>query len=126
MKAFVRHTKAVAERLEEALAGLDTDYRVALLHYSPVKETLHGEPPEIYPFLGSYLLAEAIDAAGADLALHGHAHRGQEKGVTPGGVHVRNVAQHVIRSAYSVYCFGADEDGDGERRGRTKRTLQRA
>jgi Icc-related predicted phosphoesterase len=123
MKAFVRHTKAVAERLEETLGSLDTDYRVALLHYSPVKETLHGEPPEIYPFLGSYLLAEAVDRAGADLVVHGHAHRGAEKGVTPGGIHVRNVAQHVIRAAYNVYSFG---DGDGVGADEATRTLQRA
>ena len=110
MKAFVRHTKAISETLEDVLGALDTDYRVALMHYSPVKETLHGEPPEIYAFLGSYLLAEAVDRAGADLAVHGHAHRGSEKGTTPGGVHVRNVAQHVIRSAYNVYCFGDDHD----------------
>ncbi len=108
MKAFVHHTKTLAERLHDALAALDTDYRVALLHYSPVPDTLAGERLEIYPFLGSYLLAEAIDKAGADLVLHGHAHGGTEKGVTAGGVHVRNVAQPVIRQAYAVYCLGDD------------------
>src|SRR2546425_815213 len=91
MKAFVRHTKDVATTLEQALAALDTDVRVALLHYAPVEQTLQGERPEIYPFLGSYLLGEAIDRAGASLCLHGHAHRGIEKGVTPGGIPVRNV-----------------------------------
>ena len=65
-----------------------------------------GERPEIYPFLGSYLLAEAVDRVGADLVLHGHAHRGTEKGVTPGGVHVRNVAQPVIKHAYNLYSLG--------------------
>jgi Icc-related predicted phosphoesterase len=115
MKAFVRHTKDVSERLREALASLDTEHRVALMHYAPVKETLYGEPPEIYGFLGSYLLAEAVDAVGADLIVHGHAHRGTEKGMTPGGVHVRNVAQHVIDAAYAVYCFGnGDELRTGE------------
>jgi Icc-related predicted phosphoesterase len=114
MKAFVRHTKDVSERLRQALASLETSHRVALMHYAPVKETLFGEPPEIYGFLGSYLLAEAVDAVGADLILHGHAHRGAEKGMTPGGVHVRNVAQHVIKAAYAVYCFG---DGDTLRTG---------
>jgi len=106
MKAFVGHTKALAERLRTTLAALDADYRVALLHYSPVPDTLAGERLEIYPFLGSYLLAEAVDAAGADLVLHGHAHAGTEKGVTAGGVHVRNVAQPVIRQAYALYCLG--------------------
>lgn len=108
MRAFVRHSKDVASGLEEALAGLDTQVRVALTHYSPVDQTLQGERPEIYPFLGSYLLAEAVDRAGATLALHGHAHRGIEKGVTPGGIPVRNVALPVIRRPYKVYCL---EDG---------------
>ena len=106
MKAFVGHTKALATRLEDALASLDTDYRVALMHYAPVPDTLAGERLEIFPFLGSYLLAEAVDQAGADLVVHGHAHAGTEKGVTAGGVHVRNVAQPVIRQAYALYCLG--------------------
>jgi Icc-related predicted phosphoesterase len=108
MKAFVAHTREVAERLEAALSSLDVDSRVALVHYSPVEDTLAGERLEIYPFLGSYLLAEAVDRAGADLVLHGHAHRGSEKGVTAGGVHVRNVAQTVIGHAYNVYRLDAD------------------
>jgi Icc-related predicted phosphoesterase len=103
MKEFVYHTQHLANRLQEELNNLKTDYRIALLHYAPVKETLEGERLEIYPFLGSYLLAEAIDRAGADLALHGHAHHGQEKGVTPGGVPVRNVALPVLRHAYTIY-----------------------
>ncbi len=105
MKAFVRHTRAIATRFEEALAALDADVRIALLHYSPVADTLEGERPEIYPFLGSYLLGEAIDAAGADLAIHGHAHAGRETGVTPGGTPVRNVALPVINHAYHLYCL---------------------
>ena len=105
MKAFIRHTKSLAERLESALAGLATDHRIALLHYSPVADTLQGERLEIYPFLGSYLLAEAVDRAGADLAIHGHAHAGTERGVTAGGVRVRNVALPVIMHTYQVYCF---------------------
>jgi Icc-related predicted phosphoesterase len=106
MKAFVAHTKRVAGDLQRALEEIqDADVRVALMHYSPVESTLQGERLEIYPFLGSYLLAEAVDAAGADLAVHGHAHAGTEAGMTPGGVPVRNVAQPVIKRAYNVYCF---------------------
>jgi len=108
MRAFTRLTKRLAERLERALASLDpAGPRVALLHFSPVAGTLAGEPCEIHPFLGSYLLAEAIDRAGADLALHGHAHRGSRTGVTSGGVPVRNVAQPVIGRAYEVFHLGA-------------------
>ena len=105
MKAFVHTARESADQLRGAVDGLDTDRRVALLHYAPVEDTLQGERLEIWPFLGSYLLAEAVDAAGADLVVHGHAHGGSEKGMTPGGVHVRNVAQAVIRSAYRVYCL---------------------
>ena len=107
MKAFIRHTKDRADALERALASLDADVRIALMHYSPIRDTLQGEPPEIFPFLGSYLLAEAVDRASADLVVHGHAHRGREHGVTPGGINVRNVAQTVIRQAYAVYEFDA-------------------
>ena len=107
MKAFVAHTRKLADGLEKALNSLDSDLRIALMHYSPVEATLEGERLEIYPFLGSYLLAEAIDNAGADLAFHGHAHHGSEKGRTPAGIPVRNVAQPVIRHAYNVYTLGA-------------------
>ena len=105
MKAFVGETRAEAARLHDALVELRCrcDRTVVLLHYSPVEETLRGERLEIYPFLGSHLLAEAIDAAGADLVVHGHAHHGSERGVTPGGVRVRNVAQPVIGHAYRVF-----------------------
>ncbi|HKQ62085.1 MAG TPA: metallophosphoesterase [Candidatus Polarisedimenticolaceae bacterium] len=106
MKAFIGHTRALAGRLKESLRKLEADLRIALLHYSPIPETLEGERREIYPFLGSYLLAEAADGGGADLVLHGHAHAGSEAGETPGGIPVRNVAQPVIRRPYKVYSFG--------------------
>ncbi|MEU7210840.1 metallophosphoesterase [Streptomyces sp. NPDC044989] len=110
MKEFVRTTRRSADSLHAALKELDAAdcaARVALTHFSPVADTLAGEPPEIHPFLGSYLLAEAIDTAGADLAVHGHAHLGAEHGMTAGGVRVRNVAQPVIRRAFNVYRLGA-------------------
>lgn len=106
MKAFVRHTASLADRLEDLLRSLRADHKVALIHYAPCEATLEGERREIYPFLGSYLLAEAVDHGGADLVLHGHAHAGSEKGATPGGVPVRNVAQTLIRRAYNVYSLG--------------------
>lgn len=105
MKSFIAHTRVLADALRAGLMALSSDVRIALLHYSPVTDTLFGERLEIFPFLGSYLLAEAIDAAGADLVLHGHAHGGTEKGITPGGIHVRNVAQPVIRASYRTFCL---------------------
>lgn len=103
MKAFVGTTCAAADRLGDALRVLECDVRVALTHYAPVPDTLAGEPLEIYPFLGSYLLGQAIDSAPTTLAIHGHAHAGSERGTTPGGVRVRNVAHPVIRQAYSIF-----------------------
>jgi len=103
MKSFVGTAEASAEKLGAALRALECDALVALTHYAPVPETLAGEPLEIYPFLGSYLLGQAIDSAPTALALHGHAHHGTERGRTPGGVPVRNVAHPVIKQAYNVY-----------------------
>jgi len=114
MKAFIRHTQNVARHLEQQLRLLKeeerVDLRIALLHYAPIDGTVEGEKRQIYPFLGSYLLGEAIDHAGADIVFHGHAHKGQEKGVTPGGIPVRNVAQPVLRHAYNVYCIDPASD----------------
>ncbi len=105
MKSFVRHSRIQAQRLREALLSLDTTYKVALMHYSPVPDTLLGEKLEIYPFLGSYLLGEVVDEAKVDLVFHGHAHKGVEKGTTYGGVPVRNVAQPVIRHVCNIYVL---------------------
>jgi Icc-related predicted phosphoesterase len=109
MKMFVRTTEEACERLGAALRSTECDALVALTHYAPVPETLAGEPPEIYPFLGAYQLAQAIDSAPTALALHGHAHHGSERGRTPGGVPVRNVAHPVIKQAYNVYSLLSGE-----------------
>lgn len=105
IKQFARHGKEQAQILRRGLGALKTDFRFVLLHFSPIEATLLGERREIFPFLGSYLLAEAIDEIGADAVFHGHAHLGTEKGATPGGIPVRNVAHPVIRHAYNVYSF---------------------
>lgn len=103
MKNFVGTTEEISARLGETLRSVECDALVALTHYAPVPETLIGEPLEIYPFLGCYQLGQAIDSAPTALALHGHAHHGSERGRTPGGVPVRNVAHPVIKQAYNVY-----------------------
>lgn len=105
MKAFMRHSKEGAKKFEEEICALNTTYKIALLHYSPTAQTLMGEKKEIYPFLGSYYLAQALDHGRVDIAFHGHAHKGTEKGRTPGGTPVRNVAQPVIRHAFNIYTL---------------------
>lgn len=105
MKSFIRHSKNEAKKLEEVIKKLDTQYKIALLHYSPTTQTLLGEKKEIYPFLGNYHLAEAIDYGKVNICFHGHAHGGVERGETPGGTPVRNVAQPVIRHAFNIYTI---------------------
>jgi Icc-related predicted phosphoesterase len=103
MKAFAARGRALAAGLGEALRTLDCDVAVALTHYAPVPQTLEGEPREIYPFLGSHLLADVIDSCGVALALHGHAHAGSPDGRTPGGVPVHNVARPLLHRPYRVF-----------------------
>ena len=108
-KEFIAHSRRLAESLRTQLVQLDADIRIALTHFAPVPDTLRGEPLEIYPWLGSYFLAEAIDEGRGNWAFHGHAHAGTECGTTPGGVPVRNVAQHVINQPFKVYNISAHE-----------------
>ena len=105
MKAFIRHTHDISERFCVALTAVEADVKIALLHYAPVRDTLVGEKPEIYGWLGSYLLGQAIDRAGADIAIHGHAHAGSFEGRTSGGVPVYNVAEQVIAKPYHVFTL---------------------
>lgn len=95
-----------ASKIHRGLETIKADFRVVLLHYSPIKETLHGEPPEVYAFLGASIMAEPINRLGADLVIHGHAHYGTEKGTTSGGIPVRNVAMPTMGRPYTVYPLG--------------------
>lgn len=105
IKRFVGETCNDATHIGSGLRSLQTSYRVVLLHYAPIRETLFGEPAELYPFLGSSLLAEPIDEHGCDLVVHGHAHHGVEDGETQGGIPVKNVAMPVIKRPYVLYTL---------------------
>jgi Icc-related predicted phosphoesterase len=85
-----------ALKLEAALARLRTQRRVALLHYSPVRSTVEGEPVEIFPYLGSSRLEEPINRYRVSAVFHGHAHRGVPEGRTSTGVPVYNVAMPLL------------------------------
>jgi Icc-related predicted phosphoesterase len=97
MKRFVREAVDEALKLETALARLRTARRVAILHYSPIQATVEGEPPELYPFLGSSRLEEPLDRYQVDLVFHGHAHRGRPEARTRGGIPVYNVCLPLLR-----------------------------
>jgi Icc-related predicted phosphoesterase len=89
-----------AARLEAALQSLETPYRVALLHYAPIRETLHGEDPALFQTLGSARLGAALDRGNATIAFHGHAHHGAYAGHTEGGTPVFNVAMPVLHQEF--------------------------
>jgi Icc-related predicted phosphoesterase len=103
MKAFVQEAVDEALRLDRALARLDAEYtcsrKIAIMHYSPVKDTVLGEPEAIYPFLGSSRLAEPLNRRQVIAAFHGHAHVGSLEGQTSSGVKVYNVSKPILIKA---------------------------
>ena len=101
IKSFVEEGLNEARKLENALRTLRTERAVVVLHYSPIADTVEGEPLEIYPFLGSSRLAEPIDRfENVRLAVHGHAHRGRYEGRTMRGVPVYNCARPVLEALF--------------------------
>jgi uncharacterized protein len=95
VKQFVQAGLNEALKLERALSQLRAEKRIVVTHYSPVRETVEGEPMDIYPFLGSSRFAEVIDRFGAVFAVHGHAHHGTSEGKTTGGIPVYNCAINI-------------------------------
>jgi Icc-related predicted phosphoesterase len=96
IKQFVHEAIDEALKLEAALARLRTSQRIVVLHYSPIQQTVEGEPLEIYPFLGSSRLEEPLGQHPLSLVVHGHAHRGQPEGRTKTGVPVYNVSMQLL------------------------------
>ncbi|HEX6333665.1 MAG TPA: metallophosphoesterase, partial [Flavisolibacter sp.] len=78
MKAFVQEAVDEALHLERALSRLDAEHqdirKVAVMHYSPIRDTIIGEPEAIYPFLGCSRLSEPLNRHKVVAAFHGHAH----------------------------------------------------
>lgn len=101
IKAFVDVANNEARKLENALRSLRTEKIFAVLHYSPVVGTLEGEPIEIYQYLGSARLADALDRFDNIAAVvHGHAHHGAYEGKTMRGTPVYNCAQFVLNEKF--------------------------
>lgn len=96
IKDFVLASLVEVDKLERALSQLRTERKVVVLHYSPVRETLNGEPLEIYPFLGTSELEKPIDRLGAEVVFHGHSHYGSLYSRTKAGIPVFNVAQSLV------------------------------
>jgi len=100
VKQFVEEAVGEAVKLESALAKLHTPQRIALLHYAPIRDTVTGESPEIFPFLGSSRLEEPLNRYAVTAAFHGHAHEGYLAGSTTGGTAVYNVAAPLLQKAF--------------------------
>lgn len=103
IKQFVQESISHAIRLEQALVKLQTDRRIVVLHYSPIRETLQGEDPEIYAFLGSSRLEEPINRFRVTTVFHGHAHNGITDGKTSTGIPVYNVSAPVLHKTGKPY-----------------------
>lgn len=100
IKKFVHEAVDEALKLEAALARLETPHRIAVLHYSPIQETVEGEPPEIFPFLGSSRLEEPLTRYSVTAAFHGHAHHGHLEGRTSSNIPVYNVSMPLLKKAF--------------------------
>lgn len=110
MKQFVQEAVDEALRLENALVRLESDHadikKIAVLHYAPIKETIMGEPEQIYPFLGCSRLVEPINRRQVQAAFHGHAHVGTLEGQTSTGIKVFNVSKPLLQNAgYEIPYF---------------------
>lgn len=119
VKAFVKVALDEALKLESALARLRTPQRVALLHYSPIRDTVDGEPLEIYPYLGTSRLEEPLNRHPVNVVFHGHAHHGALEGRTAKGTPVFNVAMPLLlhsfpdKPPFRVFEMPAVEVADG-------------
>jgi Icc-related predicted phosphoesterase len=79
---------------------LRSQHRVALLHYSPIRATVEGEPLEIFPYLGCSRLEEPLTRYPVSVVVHGHAHNGTLEGKTSAGTPVYNVAMPLLRKCF--------------------------
>lgn len=97
IKSFVKEAVDQSLRLEQALAQLQTERKIVLLHYAPLRATVEGEAPEIFPFLGSTRLEEPINRFRVNAVFHGHAHNGTAEGATATGIPVYNVSAPLMQ-----------------------------
>lgn len=136
VKQFVHEAVDEALKLESALARLRNDCLITVLHYSPIQETVEGEPLEIYPFLGCSRLEEPIGRFPVTAVFHGHAHHGRAEGRTSKNVPVFNVSMSLMREVFPEQPFRLFEvdvrkpeeavSDTNRRTGHERRTLERA
>lgn len=100
-KAFYDAVALEVQTLENGLQQLermpDLAGKFVLLHFAPIRDTLHGELQELYSFLGSTRLEEVIDRYSVTAVFHGHSHYGYPKGRTEKNIPVYNVAYPLMQ-----------------------------
>lgn len=115
VKKFVHEAIDEALKLEAALAKLRTEHRIAVLHYSPIRATIEGEPLEVYPFMGTSRLEEPLNRYPLTAVFHGHAHHGSLEGRIANDVPVYNVSLPLLREKFPtqppfrVLTLGSDD-----------------
>jgi Icc-related predicted phosphoesterase len=113
LRAIYAETGAEADALARGLAEIAVcPFRIALLHYAPLSDTLRGEPTEIWTFLGSDRLAAPLLEHRPDLVLHGHAHAGAFA-ASLDGIPVHNVSVPVIGRDFWIFELTGAEHGPG-------------
>jgi Icc-related predicted phosphoesterase len=100
VKRFVQEALDEALKFESALARLKTLRRIAILHYAPIRDTVEGEPLEIYPWLGCSRLEEPLVRYPVDAVFHGHAHHGHPEGRARGDIPVYNVSMSLMHRTF--------------------------
>lgn len=111
IKHFVKVAVDESLALENVLRKLGTERAVVVLHYSPVIDTVRGEPPEIFPFLGCSRLGETIDRFPVEAVFHGHAHHGAHQGRTTKGIPVFNCSMDLLKRTQEKPYVVVEVDG---------------
>ncbi len=96
-RKFVEESINESLLLERFLQSMSSKNIFVALHYSPILETVLGEPESIMPLLGNSRLAETIDRFKVQAIFHGHAHHGSLTGKTPKGIPVFNCSMPLLR-----------------------------
>jgi len=103
LRQVYRETTEEVQSLDDGLRAVAVcPLRLVVLHYAPTSETLVGEPPEIWTYLGTDRLAAPLIEHHPDLVVHGHAHCGRFAGRI-GEVDVFNVSVPVIGRDYWLF-----------------------
>ncbi len=86
-----------AERVEKlrellTMAKRENNYVILVTHYAVACDTLKGENPRIWKYLGSARLKNVVKQVKPNVVIHGHAHNSSNPQARIDGVKVYNVA----------------------------------